>query len=165
MIPTRLAGARQVSMPIVRVRRPRACAALFSCSAGEKAFENDALKHGVFFHYVIEGLKSKTCARRAAKFALSGCRVTFAEQVPTKVAEISGGREQSPNLKADIAGRPPVLLSKLVVKAVPTKIAESKPEVKPELKKEPADSDKSPSSSKFHNSKCWRCSGIHRPED
>ena len=31
--------------------------ALFSCEAGEKAFEDDRFQHGVFFHYVIQGLK------------------------------------------------------------------------------------------------------------
>jgi len=31
--------------------------AFYSCSEGEFAFENQELGHGVFFHYVIEGLK------------------------------------------------------------------------------------------------------------
>ena len=34
-------------------------AALFSCSGGEKAFEDTGLKHGVFFHFVIQGLKGE----------------------------------------------------------------------------------------------------------
>ncbi len=44
------------------VTRPQALAppggvvALFSCSSGERAVANDDLKHGVFFHYVIEAL-------------------------------------------------------------------------------------------------------------
>ena len=36
---------------------PGGVAALFSCSAGEVAFENADLKHGVFFHFVIDGLR------------------------------------------------------------------------------------------------------------
>ena len=32
-------------------------AAFFSCSEKEKAYEDDELRHGVFFHYVIEGLR------------------------------------------------------------------------------------------------------------
>jgi hypothetical protein len=36
---------------------PGGVAALFSCSAGEVAFEDPDLGHGVFFHYVIEGLR------------------------------------------------------------------------------------------------------------
>jgi hypothetical protein len=36
---------------------PRGVAASFSCSEGEKAYEDDKLGHGVFFHFVIEKLK------------------------------------------------------------------------------------------------------------
>ena len=36
---------------------PGGVATLFSCSAGEKAFEDKEIQHGVFFHFVIEGLK------------------------------------------------------------------------------------------------------------
>jgi uncharacterized caspase-like protein len=36
---------------------PGGVAALFSCSPGERAFEHERLKHGVFYYYVIQGLK------------------------------------------------------------------------------------------------------------
>jgi tetratricopeptide (TPR) repeat protein/uncharacterized caspase-like protein len=36
---------------------PGGTAAFFSCSAGQKAYESPDLKHGVFFNFVIEGLK------------------------------------------------------------------------------------------------------------
>src|SRR5262249_16493338 len=36
---------------------PGGVVAFFSCSEAEKAFEHDDLKHGVFFHFVIEALK------------------------------------------------------------------------------------------------------------
>lgn len=32
-------------------------AILFSCSRGQKAYENEALKHGLFFHFVLKGLR------------------------------------------------------------------------------------------------------------
>ncbi|MFO0809663.1 MAG: family 16 glycoside hydrolase [Gemmataceae bacterium] len=38
---------------------PKGVAALFSCTAGQKAFEDPDLKHGVFFNFVVEGLKGK----------------------------------------------------------------------------------------------------------
>ena len=41
------------------VKLPGGVAALFSCSEGELAFENDALKHGVFFHFIIQGLRGE----------------------------------------------------------------------------------------------------------
>jgi len=34
-------------------------AAFFSCSRGQKAFEDDRSRHGAFFHYVIEGLQGE----------------------------------------------------------------------------------------------------------
>jgi len=40
-------------------RKPGGVAALFSCSDGQVSYEDDKLKHGVFFHFVIEGLKGE----------------------------------------------------------------------------------------------------------
>ena len=34
-------------------------AAFFSCSRGQKAYEDDRSKHGAFFHFVIEGLRGE----------------------------------------------------------------------------------------------------------
>jgi formylglycine-generating enzyme required for sulfatase activity len=39
------------------VKPPGGVVAFFSCSEGEKAFEHAELKHGVFFHFVIEALR------------------------------------------------------------------------------------------------------------
>ena len=59
------AGLQSVSRP---GRRPTAgLAALFSCSAGERAFESSQLKHGVFFHAVLEGLKLKLAHHEAPR--------------------------------------------------------------------------------------------------
>src|SRR5947208_6322495 len=41
------------------LKAPTGVAAMFSCSAGEKALECPKLRHGVFFHFVIEGLRGK----------------------------------------------------------------------------------------------------------
>ncbi len=38
------------------VKPPGGVVAFFSCSEGEKAFEHAELKHGVFFHFVIEAM-------------------------------------------------------------------------------------------------------------
>ena len=49
---------------------PRCCtAAFFSCSRGQASFDHDDLKHGVFFHFVIEGLRGAAADRV--------CRVTL----------------------------------------------------------------------------------------
>ena len=47
-----------VTRPLKK-RPPGGVAALFSCSEGQVAYEDDDLKHGVFFHFVIQGLKGK----------------------------------------------------------------------------------------------------------
>lgn len=38
---------------------PGSTVALFACKAGQEAQEDDRLKHGVFFYYVLEGLRGK----------------------------------------------------------------------------------------------------------
>ncbi len=91
---------------------PKGVMALFSCAAGQKAFENDALKHGVFFHYVIEGLKSEDLREATGEMKFSRLSSFVCDNVPTKVLEITKDREQSPNLKTDVAGRSPILLPK-----------------------------------------------------
>ena len=91
---------------------PKGVMALFSCAAGQKAFENDTLKHGVFFHYVIEGLKSEDLREPTGEMKFSRLSSFVCDNVPTKVLEITKDREQSPNLKTDVAGRSPILLPK-----------------------------------------------------
>jgi tetratricopeptide (TPR) repeat protein len=46
-----------VSFTRPRTPTPGGTAAFFSCSEGQKAYESPDLKHGVFFHYVIEAYK------------------------------------------------------------------------------------------------------------
>jgi TPR repeat protein len=91
-------------------RVPRGVGVLFSCAAGEVAYEDNSLKHGVFFHFVLEGLRGQ--ARN-----MQG-QVTFtslADYVSAAVAQdvpkrIGQGAQQSPNLMADFTGATPVLL-------------------------------------------------------
>jgi uncharacterized protein (TIGR03067 family) len=113
------------------VPRPsRGVAALFSCSAGEVAFEHPSLEHGVFFHFVIEGLRGE--ARR-----LDG-QVTFqslaeyvSEKVPNRVPDlIGGGAQQSPNTKLEWHGPSPVLLTRTGTNSVPTTSANNVPTTK-----------------------------------
>jgi formylglycine-generating enzyme required for sulfatase activity len=93
-------------------RPPRGVAVLFSCAAGEMAFEHEVYGHGVFFHHVLEGLRGKAKNPQG--------RVTFAslaDHVANAVSEdvprlIGGGAQQSPNMKADVI-RQPVLLAKI----------------------------------------------------
>src|SRR5262249_53669586 len=40
-------------------RPPSGVAVLFSCKQGEYANESEELRHGIFFHYVLEGLRGR----------------------------------------------------------------------------------------------------------
>src|SRR5262249_4802 len=92
-------------------RPPKGGAALYSCSAGERAFESDKLKHGGFFHYVFERLHGQA---RNAKNVVSGesLQQDVREQVSDNVEWLMGtGARQTPALNAgELAGKPPVLV-------------------------------------------------------
>lgn len=91
-------------------RPPRGVAVFFSCSAGQRAFEHNRLKHGVFFHYVLEGLKG---AARNEDNEVDWSRLTgyVSKKVSREVPKLMGnGAKQAPNLVADLSGEPPVLL-------------------------------------------------------
>ena len=89
---------------------PRGVAVLFSCSAGERAFEHDSLQHGVFFHHVIEGLKGEAKNRRGT-VTFDDLAIFVRSEVHESVQSLLPGRSQSPNLKADLIGVPPVLIA------------------------------------------------------
>lgn len=98
-----------VSRDIFRVPLPNGFAALFSCSAGEKAFEHGELKHGVFFHSVIGGLNGKACN--------SGGHVTFLtlaehvqRDVPKQVERLFPSRSQNPQLLTNLPRPSPILV-------------------------------------------------------
>ena len=64
------------------VKPPGGVVAFFSCSEGEKAFEHAELKHGVFFHFVIEAMVRRCGGCRRARGADAG---------PGEVRQASGG--------------------------------------------------------------------------
>lgn len=66
-------AGRTESRPARLPRRPppEGVVAFLGCSEGQAAFEDDELRHGVFFHYVLEGLRGKA--------ARSDQRVTLRE--------------------------------------------------------------------------------------
>jgi len=82
---------------------PRGVGVLFSCDRGQRAYEHDDLKHGVFFHYVLEGLQGQAKNSKGhVTFDLLSYFVR--EQVPARIQELFPGVQQTPNLKADLTG-------------------------------------------------------------
>jgi hypothetical protein len=97
------------------VPRPaRGIAALFSCSSGQRAFETDDRGdrgHGVFFHFVLEGLKGK--AKNRDNEVTWGA---LAEHVTRNVNRtvpklIGGGAKQTPHEIKNLEGESPVLVA------------------------------------------------------
>jgi formylglycine-generating enzyme required for sulfatase activity len=97
------------SLNVEDVRIPRGVAALFSCSSGQQAFEVEKLKHGLFFHSVLEGLRGGARNRTGA-VTFGGLAAYVNYEVRSSVAEIVGGAaRQEPHLIANLAGQSAVL--------------------------------------------------------
>jgi WD40 repeat protein len=65
-----------------RAAPPGGVVAIYSCRAGQKAYEHDQLKHGVFFHFLIKGLSSEADGNKDGKVTLNELGDYLHEQVP-----------------------------------------------------------------------------------
>jgi hypothetical protein len=87
---------------------PDGVGVLLSCSAGQRSFERDKYKHGVFFHHVLEGLKGEAKDRRG-NVTWDSLRSYVKEQVARDE------KNQTPEESGRLAGVPPVLVGPPVV--------------------------------------------------
>jgi formylglycine-generating enzyme required for sulfatase activity len=101
---TRSLNARGVSIPT-------GVGALFSCSSGQYAYESKRLEHGVFFHFVLKGLKGG--ARNDRKEVTWGRLVEYVtEQVSDEAPRLLGAEfKQTPHPIGNLPGKSPVLIS------------------------------------------------------
>jgi formylglycine-generating enzyme required for sulfatase activity len=94
-------------------RPPRGTAALFSCASGQRAFETDKLApkgHGVFFHFVLEGLRGQA-KNKAGVVTWASLTDYVKDKVSDEVPRvIGGGARQSPHEIMNLIGKSPVLL-------------------------------------------------------
>jgi formylglycine-generating enzyme required for sulfatase activity len=83
------------TIPFAPVPVPPSVAALFSCDDGEVAWEDNDLGggHGVFFHYVIEGLKGDADANHDGKVSLLELTEYTQDKVPDFVSQRRGRRQ------------------------------------------------------------------------
>ena len=106
------AVSRRVTMDVASVTRPQSVkppggvAALFSCSEGELAFENDTLKHGVFFHFIIQGLQGEADFNKDREVALEELTFFTKRRVLDFVRAEYDGLRQMPVLKGEVGGLP-----------------------------------------------------------
>ena len=89
-------------------RPPGGVAALFSCSEGQKSYESEKLGHGVFFHYVIEGLKGEA-ANKKGEVTLQRLAAYVADEVPDAAREVSDLARQRPQQVGDLSGAVPLV--------------------------------------------------------
>lgn len=90
-------------------------AAFFSCSEHQRAFEDADLKHGVFFHHVIQGLKGEadsSTSKRAADGVVTLSELSQFVCVETYdfVRKKFQGEVQAPELKGEFRVEIPLLI-------------------------------------------------------
>ena len=87
---------------------PGGVAALFSCSEGEQAYESAKFQHGVFFHFVIEGLKGEAANKRG-DVTLQGLAAYVTDEAPDQAKEEWGPRaRQHPELVGKLSASGPL---------------------------------------------------------
>src|SRR5215470_17214659 len=82
---------------------PAGVVALFSCSRGERAFEHDELKHGVFFHYVIEGLQG-LAAPEGEREVTVGDLESYVQRAVDRFVRSRFGASQKPERRGQVSG-------------------------------------------------------------
>jgi hypothetical protein len=98
----RLLELESVSRP-QRLQLPQGMAALFSCSEGETAYEHEELGHGVFFHYVIEGLRGAADMKNNGQIELEGLSLYTRQRVLDYVRAKLDGKRQMPHLVSNLS--------------------------------------------------------------
>lgn len=81
---------------------PKGVVALFSCAAGQQSYEWPELKHGVFFHHVLEGWKG--AADDGDRQITLDEVVTYSRQKTQAFARLTLKAAQTPQLKSDFSG-------------------------------------------------------------
>lgn len=88
-------------------RLPNKISILFSSSAGGRSYESDVVRHGVFTHFLLEGIQGGAADRRGRITWLNLASYVM-EVVPVKTPELMGGEDvvQRPNLLGNLSGQP-----------------------------------------------------------
>ena len=98
---------------------PGGVAVVFSCSEGEKSFEDPKLNHGLFFNFVIEGLKGKA-ANDKGEVGLDGLAQYVKDHVKDQVkSDIGPDKSQVPQSVNNINGSLTLLTIKITINPPP----------------------------------------------
>jgi peptidyl-prolyl cis-trans isomerase B (cyclophilin B) len=97
------------SLDVSKFTLPEGVAAMFSCKADQKAFEAKKFEHGVFFHFVLEGLRGKAKNDRSEVTwdrLVEYVKEQVSEEVPALIGQ---GARQDPHAVSNLSGKSPVL--------------------------------------------------------
>ena len=88
-------------------RLPNKISILFSSSAGGRSYESELVRHGVFTHFLLEGIQGGAADRRGRITWLNLASYVM-EVVPEKTPELMGSENivQRPNLLGNLSSQP-----------------------------------------------------------
>jgi formylglycine-generating enzyme required for sulfatase activity len=143
--PSRSRGARSFNPE--DVRPPSGVVALFSCKAGEEAFEHERYQHGVFFYHVLEGLKG--AAAQEGEVTYNTLVAYVVRRVQRDVPQLFGsGVKQTPHQRGDLEGDIVLVMNAAWAKSespprspLPDRPAAPPPKTRPTLAKAPFPAD------------------------
>jgi hypothetical protein len=82
---------------------PKGIVALLSCSATQQSYEHPTLKHGVFFHQLLQGWKGAADANKDSAVTLDEV-LSYTKLKTEAFAHLELGAKQIPHLKGDFSG-------------------------------------------------------------
>lgn len=110
-----VSGSRRATVDVQSATRPLklappgGLAVLFSCSENEVAWENEKLRHGVFFHFLIAGLKGEADLDGDRDITLEELSHFTKKRVNDLVRAEYDGARQMPNLVGNTRGLVPLV--------------------------------------------------------
>ena len=87
---------------------PGGVAALFSCSEGQRSFESGKFKHGIFFHFVLEGLRGEAANKKGEVLLENLAGYLKGEVQDAAKDEWGPEARQRPQLVGDVSGTAPL---------------------------------------------------------
>jgi len=100
---------------------PGGVAVFYSCSEGEFAYEDAELEHGVFFNFILDGLRGAADFDGDLKITLPELEHHTKKRVSDYVRAEMGGSRQMPNLKGNTRGLHTLVVRKASQSLRPTK--------------------------------------------
>ena len=88
---------------------PGGVAALFSCSEGQRSFESQRFKHGIFFYYVLEGLKGEAANKKGEVLLENLAGYVKGEVQDAAKDEWGPEARERPQLVGDLSGAAPLV--------------------------------------------------------